>query len=106
MGEPEEYVERTENGQAEYDRYRQIAGYMLTRLDRSESEIDSMLDNAIAFEKLLVTCGEDMSPDVTEGEYTPEALGELAGSFPILDVLRGCAIGKHLIQIGSGRSQL
>lgn len=61
---------------------------MLARLGRSESEIDTMLDNAIAFEALLVTCLTDMSPDTAEGEYTPEELSELAGSFPILDVLK------------------
>ena len=88
LGDPEEYEERSEYGQAEYDRYRQIAGYMLTRLGRSESEVDSMLDNAIAFEKLLVMCRTDMSLDVAEGEYTPDALCEMAGSFPILDLLR------------------
>ena len=89
LEDPEEYVERTEDGQAEYDRYRQIARYMLARLGCSESEIDSMLDNAIAFETLLVKCRTDMSLDVAEGEYTPEALSELAGSFPILDILKG-----------------
>ena len=88
LGEPEEYVERSEYGQAVYDHYRQTAGYMLARLGRSESEIDSMLDNAIAFEALLATCRTDMDLDVAEGEYTPEALSELAGSFPILDVLK------------------
>ena len=88
LEEPEEYVERTEYGQEEYDHYRQIAGYMLGRLGHSESEIDSVLDHAIAFEALLAKSCTDSSQDVAEGEYTPEALSELAGSFPILDVLR------------------
>lgn len=88
LEDPEEYVERSEYGQAEYDRYRQIARYILGRLGRPESEIDSLLDHAIAFETLLVKCCTEMSQDVAEGEYTPEALSELAGSFPILDVLR------------------
>ena len=88
LKDPEEYVERSEYGQSEYDHLRQIAGYMLARLGRSELEIDSMLDNAIAFETLLATCRTDMSLDVAEGEYTPEMLSELSGSFPILDVLR------------------
>ena len=88
LDDPEEYVERSEYGQAEYDRYRQIARYMLARLGRAESEIDSVLDHAIAFDTLLVKCRTDMSLDAAEGEYTPEALSELAGSFPILDVLR------------------
>lgn len=56
--------------------------------NRAKSKIDTMLDNAIAFEALLVTCLTDMSPDAAEGEYTPEELSELAGSFPILDVLK------------------
>ena len=47
-----------------------------------------MLDHAIAFEALLAKSCTDSSQDVAEGEYTPEALSELAGSFPILDVLR------------------
>ena len=88
LDDPEEYIERSEYGQAEYDRYRQIAGYMLGRLGSSESEIDSVLDHAIAFETILVKCRTDMSLDAAEGEYTPEALSKLAGSFPILDVLR------------------
>ncbi|MBQ6373342.1 MAG: M13 family metallopeptidase [Clostridia bacterium] len=88
LDDPEEYVERTEYGQAEYDRIRQIAGYVLARLDHSESEIDLMLDNAIAFEGMLASCCTDDSEDVAEGEYTPEALAELAGPFPILDMLK------------------
>ena len=37
----------------------------------------------------MVKYRTDVSLDVAEGEYTPEALSELAGSFPILDILKG-----------------
>ena len=93
LEDPEEYVERTEYGQAEYDRLRQIVAYMLGRLGHSESEIDSILDNAIAFEALLASCCTAESRDSDKDDYTPEALSDLAGSFPILDVLR--AIGMY-----------
>ncbi len=99
--EPTEYIERTEYGQAEYDRLRQIARYMLARFGYSESGIDSMLDNAIAFDAMLVECFTDLNGDVAEGDYTPEALSELASPFPILDVLRAIDMysdkGYHVV---------
>ena len=90
-----EYTERTEAGELAYEKSRQTGGYMLRRMGLSEEEAAAAFDNAIAFETLLASYirpqSAQFSPDYLSSilnYYDRDQLAELAGDFPILDMLK------------------
>ena len=89
-----EYTERTEAGEQAYEKNRQISDYILRRLGLNEEEAAAAFDNAIAYETLLASHiqpqSAQYSPDYLMSilnYYDRDQLAELAGDFPILDLL-------------------
>ena len=101
-----EYTERTPAGSL-YDLLsRQTGAYMLGQLGCSEEEAAVIIDNAFAFESLMAAHikaqATHYEPDYYASilnYYTPEELAELAGGFPILEMIRayGLKIGKSYL---------
>ena len=89
LGIPEEYTQRTAEGDEIYAALQKCVLYLLPRVGFSEQEAQETLDRAMAWETLLASRIQD---DPASGEeiqyyYTPEELKELAGSFPMMDIL-------------------
>ncbi|MBR3429227.1 MAG: M13 family metallopeptidase [Clostridia bacterium] len=90
-----EYAARTPAGELNHTIYEQLGTYMLMRLGYSGDEAAQAIANAFAFEALMAA---HIRPAAARYQadyfasmlnyYTPEELEALAGSFPILDLLR------------------
>ena len=101
-----EYTERTQAGEQYYQISQQTGKLMLPKLGYSEEEADAIFENAMAFETLMAA---HIKPNATHyasdyimsilNYYTPETLTELAGDFPILDMVQayGFSIGKQFL---------
>ena len=101
-----EYTALTQAGQLNYTLYEQLGTYMLTRLGYSGDEAASAVANAFAFEGLMAA---HMKPAAARYQadyyasvlnyFSPEELSALAGSFPVLDMLRafGLQQGKKFL---------
>ena len=101
LKDSEEYTNRTETGELYYELNHKISNYILQRLGFSEKEADDAFENAIALETLLAAYirpqSAQYSPDYLESllnYYDREQLAELAGSFPILDMLDAAGYSK------------
>ena len=101
-----EYTALTQAGQLNYTLYEQLGTYMLTRLGYSGDEAASAVVNAFAFEGLMAAHMKPAAARYQADYYTsvlnyfsPEELSALAGSFPVLDMLRafGLQQGKKFL---------
>ena len=94
LGDSAEYSQLTPLGNTMKDVYSNLAEKILVKLGYSEEEALKKIENTFAFETILApyiyTSVEEQSPDYLEkinNIYTREGLTELAGSFPILEVI-------------------
>lgn len=101
-----EYAGRTQAGELYHTLYEQLGTYMLTRLGYSGDEAASAVANAFAFEGLMAAHMKPAAARYQADYYTsvlnyfsPEELSALAGSFPVLDMLRafGLQQGKKFL---------
>ena len=101
-----EYAGRTQAGELYHTLYEQLGTYMLTRLGYSGDEAASAVANAFAFEGLMAAHMKPAAARYQADYYTsvlnyfsPEELSALAGSFPVLDMLRafGLQTGRKFL---------
>ena len=101
-----EYTERTQAGELYYTLYEQLGMYMLTRLGYSEEEAAQVIENAFAYETLMAAHIKPMATHYQAdyftsllNYYSPEELEELAGDFPIMDMLQayGLRVGQQFL---------
>lgn len=106
LNDSAEYAERTQAGELYHALSEQLGTYMLTRLGYGEEEAAQVIENAFAFEALMAA---HIKPTATHYQadyftsllnyYSPEELAELAGDFPILDMLQafGLKVGERFL---------
>lgn len=90
-----EYIELTQAGSLYYEMNQRMGLFMFERFGMSGEEAERVIENAFAFEAMMA---EHIKPMSTHYEsdyffsllnyYTPDELQELAGSFPILDMIQ------------------
>lgn len=104
LGTASEYSNRTEIGEELYEETHQIAMYMLQAVGYSGEEAEVIYQNALAYETQLAAHIPAPLPRSDPRYYeskinyfTPEELTELAGDFPIMDMLAslGMSGGKR-----------
>ena len=100
MGGAEEYSERSVVGELYYEECRSTAMYIFPRLGFTEEQAREIFENAFAWEKLeaakLRPYKAKFEPGYLQSTlnyYTPAELAELAGDFPILDLLDSLGMG-------------
>ena len=89
-----EYAARTPAGELYYAISQQIGSFMLQRLGFSEEESARIIENAFAFEAKMAAhirpAADQYAPDYLSSlmnYYTPEELEQLAGDFPIMEMM-------------------
>ncbi|MBR4574557.1 MAG: SH3 domain-containing protein [Lachnospiraceae bacterium] len=100
LGAPEEYTDRTEQGDRAYEAYKEEMVTLLMRLLYSKEEALEIYDDAIAFETKLAghmyTSVEQMSPDFFDkcnNVYTKEEFAALCPDIPVMNMISANGYG-------------
>ncbi|MBE5911338.1 M13-type metalloendopeptidase [Pseudobutyrivibrio sp.] len=85
LGGAEEYTDRTAQGDAVYDAYKELTVNLLGRIGYSEADAEKMFDNSISFETKLAevsyTSGDEMSSDYVQMINNPYTMDDFCDEF-------------------------
>ncbi|MBR1635477.1 MAG: M13 family metallopeptidase [Lachnospiraceae bacterium] len=108
LGDPAEYEEMTENGEAIKKYGDGIASYMLQKIGYSEAEATRLMEEAFDFEtkiaKYMMTTEEQYDPSAIEKMHNPITMDELrekSKAYPYADILEAWGAGSSkLMNLG------